>query len=938
MPKTSVVIVVPIYRAELSELECVALGRLQEVWGQYPRVFVAPASLAFDFGALGQGVRVERFPDRYFASTEAYSELLLTEAFYARFACYAYLVLYQTDAFVFYDALPQFCALGYDYIGAPVERRRLPWHLLGARVGNGGFSLRRVAACRRVLRAWRADAAAQSHPFAPLFRAWEDLFWGYCGTRPELHFSVPDVETALGFAVQGNVHRAYARLASGWRPCGCHGWNQLEFAGLTAAVAQLGYSTPGFDAAAHAQLQALRARRWQVWHGVFSLFPLVGALRCGDGAAAVRQLQALRTRYPAGTFWQERTEAGQLLRMAVAWRLTPAAQAACLQLMDAAEAREEKEQHMGKCIILVSMVKNEADIIESFVWHSLTYADRLIIADHQSSDGTWEILQKLQAEGLPLTLRRLYRVELAHREVMNGLVREAIAQGADIVLPFDADEFLVNTENELTCREVLESLDPTQLYGLHWRKYEPLYPERDLDQFLLARPCKSGADFAPAQKTIVGAASYTGPRRYELVQGAHYGEYLDTGESVPMYWAPYIHTAHFHWRSDAQFASKVATSWINNVAKYSQYTLTAAYLKTAYDQLERHETAQPDGLMGHDRAYDLTPYVTPQTLRYTSAQPADMTVNLMAAAERLAQQMAQMKALAHARRVSIVLIVNDDEAASLCSWQAALAQTYTLREFIVLQLTQAMPEALAQAIGEAQAAGEQVTCIDGSTGTWAAALDAVVQGDYVQWLLPGNVIRPDKVERMVTFLELQDQPFVFATATGSEAQDSEWQPGVCFPADEPVLAYLAQDFWSLCLQNGHYPLGGVASGLFPRELLSISRWLEGCFLEGRALEFVMWRELCRNVAQTAQPLAGVGVLHDTFCEVPPQVTAEVFLWHQLQWATLLEQAQDEEDAAVLRQGWRTLAARGRAVSAQARVLAQSPLYPAYQAMLVAHQA
>ena len=49
MPKTSVVIVVPIYRAELSELECVALGRLQEVWGQYPRVFVAPASLAFDF-------------------------------------------------------------------------------------------------------------------------------------------------------------------------------------------------------------------------------------------------------------------------------------------------------------------------------------------------------------------------------------------------------------------------------------------------------------------------------------------------------------------------------------------------------------------------------------------------------------------------------------------------------------------------------------------------------------------------------------------------------------------------------------------------------------------------------------------------------------------------------------------------------------------------
>lgn len=57
-----------------------------------------------------------------------------------------------------------------------------------------------------------------------------------------------------------------------------------------------------------------------------------------------------------------------------------------------------------KKIVLVSMVKNEADIIESFVRHSLTYADELIIADHQSSDGTWEMLQKLRAEGLPLTL------------------------------------------------------------------------------------------------------------------------------------------------------------------------------------------------------------------------------------------------------------------------------------------------------------------------------------------------------------------------------------------------------------------------------------------------------------------------------------------------------------------------------------------------------
>ena len=50
-------------------------------------------------------------------------------------------------------------------------------------------------------------------------------------------------------------------------------------------------------------------------------------------------------------------------------------------------------------IILVSIVKNVGDVIESFVRHSLTYADELIIADHQSTDGTWEILQNLRLDG-----------------------------------------------------------------------------------------------------------------------------------------------------------------------------------------------------------------------------------------------------------------------------------------------------------------------------------------------------------------------------------------------------------------------------------------------------------------------------------------------------------------------------------------------------------
>ena len=185
-------------------------------------------------------------------------------------------------------------------------------------------------------------------------------------------------------------------------------------------------------------------------------------------------------------------------------------------------------------IVLVSIVKNEGDVIESFVRHSLTYADELIIADHQSTDGTWEILQKLRAEGLPLTLERLYRVEHAQREEMNRLVREAIVEhGAAIVLPFDADEFLVSDVQSISCRQVLQALPPNTLYRLRWRIFEPALPEQDREQFLLLRPCRRERDFSTGFKTMVGGYGYTHGRPYELVQGQHFGVYLDDSSSVP---------------------------------------------------------------------------------------------------------------------------------------------------------------------------------------------------------------------------------------------------------------------------------------------------------------------------------------------------------------------------------------------------------------------
>ena len=88
----------------------------------------------------------------------------------------------------------------------------------------------------------------------------------------------------------------------------------------------------------------------------------------------------------------------------------------------------------------ISTVRNEADIIELTVRHIISEGiDYLIIADNLSHDGTREILEGL-AQELPITV--VDDLDPAHRqsEKMTALAEQAVAGGADWIVPIDADE------------------------------------------------------------------------------------------------------------------------------------------------------------------------------------------------------------------------------------------------------------------------------------------------------------------------------------------------------------------------------------------------------------------------------------------------------------------------------------------------------------------
>jgi hypothetical protein len=239
-------VVVPVYRSALDPYEAISLHRTFQVLGGQHLVMVKPEGL--DTAALEARhpwSRVETFAPEYFRSIQGYNRLLLSTGFYQRFLASEYLLICQLDVFVFRDELASWVARGHDYVGAPwlsssgasqlLHRlkfevaSRLPggrdrvhaWETRD-RVGNGGFSLRRVATHHRLSLEMKPHidrylANQGTHHFH------EDVFWSLEPSRQGLAHRTPGVEEALAFAFDINPGRLFER-AGGRLPMAAHGW------------------------------------------------------------------------------------------------------------------------------------------------------------------------------------------------------------------------------------------------------------------------------------------------------------------------------------------------------------------------------------------------------------------------------------------------------------------------------------------------------------------------------------------------------------------------------------------------------------------------------------------------------------------------------------------------------------------------------------------
>jgi Glycosyl transferase family 2 len=235
----------------------------------------------------------------------------------------------------------------------------------------------------------------------------------------------------------------------------------------------------------------------------------------------------------------------------------------------------------------VTTVRNECDIIESFVRHNAAFCDRLYILDHRSTDTTTKILRKLADEGLPLALSYDDEAIFYQGPTMTRLIKGAMAdRDWDFVLPLDADEFFC-APNRSALEAALSGLDENTIGLWDLVNYIPTANDDTAEKDVLRRivhrtrtlpdiSCKIG-------KVSIPGAVIKQPG-FSLDEG-HHGVSVD-GQPIAERRLDGLALAHFPVRSAEQFIMRAILCRLSWSARSDYNPSWGWHYATFVDQLK----------------------------------------------------------------------------------------------------------------------------------------------------------------------------------------------------------------------------------------------------------------------------------------------------------------------------------------------------------------
>jgi hypothetical protein len=291
-------------------------------------------------------------------------------------------------------------------------------------------------------------------------------------------------------------------------------------------------------------------------------------------------------------------------------------------------------------IASITCVKNESDILETFVRVNSSFINTFVFVD-DTDDGSEILYSALANEGFKIivlhrqTKKPPYRQDLMILAAINHLLGSG--EHYDYFMPLDVDEFPTFEDLDVAARS-LTQIPPDFIGTYYWETYVPLSDDfyRHQNNGLVNSFGKRDPEGTQYQKIII---PYALARFTQVSVGAHWAAGLDG--SPAKYYKIDRNLGHFPVRTSEQIIRKNISAVYGLLRKDNRFELEGHHVMTVLKQIRQNNYSLPLGeLQKIAFSYansDIIPkepgrsptWIKPYELRYSNLVSSNFEKNLI---------------------------------------------------------------------------------------------------------------------------------------------------------------------------------------------------------------------------------------------------------------------------------------------------------------------